>query len=81
MTERSQTTQRMPPMNYLRSLPRAVPEGQCLVHNRVRPAHPLGMNGFRAWLEPPNDTLTSCDCGWASELGQHFKITRSSNNG
>jgi hypothetical protein len=29
-------------MTYLQRLPEAIPEGQFLVHNSVRPTHPLG---------------------------------------
>jgi hypothetical protein len=28
----------------------AIPPGQVIVHNRVRPARRLGTRGFRAWL-------------------------------
>jgi hypothetical protein len=60
-------------MEYLTRLPAAVPPGRVLVHNTVRPARRLGTRGFRAWLEPPNESLTVCDCCWAPELGVHFR--------
>ena len=34
-------------MTYLQRLPEAIPEGQFLVHNSVRPTHPLGSHGCR----------------------------------
>jgi hypothetical protein len=37
-------------ITYLKNLPAAIPEGQVLVHNQVRPAKQLGTRGFRAWL-------------------------------
>ena len=33
------------------------PPGEVLVHNHIRPAPRLGLNGFRAWTEPLNDKL------------------------
>jgi hypothetical protein len=39
-------------MTYLQRLPEAIPEGQFLVHNSVRPTHLLGSHGFRAWVDP-----------------------------
>lgn len=60
---------------YLSRLPRAVPRGRVLVHNQVRPTRHLGMRGFRAWLQEPNpDKLVACDCGWAAELGPHYRV-------
>jgi hypothetical protein len=61
------------PEEYLHRLPSMVPAGRVLVHNNVRPTRHLGMRGFRAWLTTPHPALTSCDCGWASELGEHFR--------
>ena len=29
--------------------------------------------GFRAWLAEPNERLVVCDCGWAPELGEHYR--------
>jgi hypothetical protein len=61
--------------NYLTQLPAAVPKGKVLVHNTVRPTRRLGSRGFRAWLEPPHwPRLELCDCGWAGELGQHYRV-------
>jgi len=63
------------PMQYLSSLPEAVPLGSVLVHNSVRPQPVLGSSGFRAWMEPPDAPhLVVCGCGWASELGPHYRV-------
>jgi hypothetical protein len=60
---------------YLDRLPRALPAGRVLVHNHVRPARRLGVRGFRAWLSPPDATrLQRCACGWAPELGAHYRM-------
>jgi hypothetical protein len=60
---------------YLDTLPESVPDDRWLVHNHVRPAHPLGMNGFRAWLDELGpERREPCDCRWASELGRHFRV-------
>jgi hypothetical protein len=32
--------------------------------------------GFRAWLQAPDIGIESCTCGWARELGPHFRIRR-----
>ena len=62
---------------YLQHLPEAIPAGQVLVHNAVSPvAYRLGTRGSRYWLQPPSDRLEVCDCGWASELGQHYRQQR-----
>ena len=60
---------------YLDTLPDAIPPGRVLVHNTVRPAPRLGFRGFRAWLTPPDAArLDVCDCDWARELGQHYRV-------
>lgn len=65
----------LPP--YLTALPDRVPVGRVLVHNHVRPTRRLGSRGFRAWLSPPDpDRLSVCDCGWAAELGTHYRVKR-----
>jgi hypothetical protein len=62
-------------MEYLRTVPDAVPAGRVVVHNRVRPAAVLGERGFRAWLQAPDaDKLEECDCGWAPRLGTHYRV-------
>jgi hypothetical protein len=60
-------------MEYPRSLPAAVPDGRVLVHNSVRPSR-QGQRGSRYWLQPPADNLEICGCGWASELGDHYRV-------
>jgi hypothetical protein len=47
-------------MTFLQRLPEAIPEGQFLVHNSVRPTHPLGSHGFRAWLQVQDEHLEPC---------------------
>jgi hypothetical protein len=61
---------------YLRMLPAHVPADQALVHNHVRPTRRLGSRGFRAWLCAPSEWLEVCRCGWAPELGPHFRVRR-----
>ena len=54
-----------------------VPIGQVVVHNHIKPARIIGARGFRAWLESRKaKNITVCDCGWAPELGQHFRVRR-----
>ena len=59
---------------YLSKLPDVVPDGVVLVHNHVRPTRRLGSRGFRAWLSAPDPRLEVCGCGWARELGRHFRV-------
>jgi hypothetical protein len=62
---------------YLSQLPTAIPRGKVLVHNQGQPTRRLGSRGFRAWLSGPDrKTLEVCDCGWAPELGRHFRVAR-----
>ena len=67
-------------IEYLDKLPATIPPGKALVHNNVRPTRQLGLRGFRAWLVDPDDDRQSrrvvCDCGWAPELGKHYRIPR-----
>ena len=51
------------------------PRRQVLVHNSARPTRFIGYRGFRAWLEPASKYLTVCPCDWASELGQHYRVS------
>jgi hypothetical protein len=57
----------------LRRVPRTIPEGLIVAHNHIRPAKPIGLNGFRAWLTEPSDKYERCDCGWANGL-EHFRV-------
>src|SRR5262245_41128542 len=65
---------------YIVRLPFKVPKGRKLVHNRVRPHgfaedFPLGLDGFRAWLQRGNDPeLEICECGWAPGMGTHYRV-------
>jgi len=62
---------------YLTVLPRSIPEGKWLVHNTVRPTRRLGSRGFRAWLdEAGTDQREQRPCGWAPELGLHYRVSR-----
>jgi hypothetical protein len=62
---------------YLEALPSAIPTGRVLVHNFVRPTRRLGSRGFRAWLDSADRAdLVRCECGWAPELGEHFRVGR-----
>jgi len=58
--------------------PGVLPAGWVLVHNHVRPQPALGMNGFRAWIEPWDESrLVACDCGWgATSMLAHYRVIR-----
>jgi Recombinase len=61
--------------DYLNRLPATIPAGRVLVHNHVRPTRQLGSRGFRVWLQAPDPArLDACPCGWAAELGQHYRV-------
>ena len=60
--------------HYLSKLPDVVPDGVVLVHNLVRPTRRLGSRGFQAWLSAPDPRLEVCGCGWARELGRHYRV-------
>src|SRR5262249_13081070 len=72
-------------VRYLRSLRKDLikPEN-IIVHNRVRPGADLknaglGENASRAWQEARNRRpieLERCDCGWAPQLGTHYRVKR-----
>jgi hypothetical protein len=51
-------------ITYVAQLPAVIPDDQVLVHNS-------------AWLEPApaSKYLAVCPCGWASELGQHYRVS------
>jgi hypothetical protein len=62
-------------MEYLQRLPDFVPADKVLVHNQVRATSRLGLRGFRVWLSSSDPAkLEICACGWAPELGQHFRV-------
>jgi len=57
--------------------PGQIPDGMILVHNTVKPCRRLGWRGFRAWLMAPDaERLQVCECGWAAELGVHYRVRR-----
>jgi hypothetical protein len=66
-------------MEYItKRLPSAIPGGKVLVHNQVYPvARRPGTRGSRCWLQEPSDRLEPCDCGWAPELGGHYRVAGS----
>jgi hypothetical protein len=62
---------------YLRRIPASaadVPAGLVVVHNSVRPTRRLGSRGFRAYLVEPHGRLEVCGCGWAPEVGVHYRV-------
>ena len=67
-------------MRYIgNGVPRKVPEGRVLVHNRVShgPRTPVGVRGFRAWTQPvdaDDPPVVECDCGWAAGAGVHYRV-------
>ena len=67
-------------IRYLGRVPKEVPVDSVLVHNQVRfpgSPYPLGVDGFRAWLQRDSrDRLEPCDCGFASQLGTHYRVRR-----
>ena len=61
---------------YRERLPAAIPAGHFLVHNSVRPARRGGWRGSRYWLQDHAFGFERCPCGWTSELGAHYRVTR-----
>jgi len=71
----------MPPndIDYLEEMPTVIPAGKFLIHNNVVPAKRIGSRGFRIWYVSPDSTkYVVCDCGWAPELGDHYRINTES---
>ena len=59
--------------------PEDVPFEFGIVHNQVSPTRAVGARGFRIWAQRLDDTdapVEPCPCGWASELGRHFRVAR-----
>jgi hypothetical protein len=56
------------------TLPRSIPAGRVLVHNRVRRTvdMPSGVNGFRAWTQKFQRHLVPCKCGWSGL--PHYRV-------
>lgn len=64
-------------VEYLQKIPAATPPARVVVHNHVQPpTRRLGLRGFRAWFAPLSDRLEVCDCGWAPEIGEHYRVVR-----
>ena len=64
-------------MEWLPSLPKTPPiDGRVLVHNEVYPVtRRQGWLGSRYWLEAADAVrLEACACGWAAELGTHYRV-------
>ena len=62
-------------LDYLDEMPTEIPIGKILVHNNVVPARRIGTRGFRVWFaSPDSNKYVVCDCDWAPELGQHYRI-------
>jgi hypothetical protein len=57
------------------------PPGWIIVHNHVRPRGfpkvKIGRDGFRAWFAWPDASYVRCRCGWAPQLGTHYRVRRS----
>jgi hypothetical protein len=80
---------------YVARLPKKIPQGWVLRHNPVVPILPLGVNGFRAWLEPDNghsicrcawcrnhEPSNTCQCEWCKEHVLHrYDVDRRSASG
>ena len=70
-------------LDYLDTLPKAIPPGKVLVHNvlAMTPRQRLGVRGFRAWWQSADEAgpaqIEVCHCPWLPELGTHFKTKRS----
>ena len=51
----------------------AIPAGSIVVDDRVPSTD--GRAPFQTWLASAGDPLcTPCECGWAPQLGQHFRL-------
>jgi hypothetical protein len=66
---------RVSKLEYLNRLPKTIPAGRWLVHNQVRPSRIGGTRGSRMWLATDPELLAPCNCGWAPELGQHYRVS------
>jgi hypothetical protein len=61
------------PNRTLDRLPKVVPAGRFLYHNHIQPTRRLGSRGFRAYLADDVAGMEVCPCGWASDLGPHYR--------
>jgi hypothetical protein len=64
-------------LQYVSRIPRTVPPGKILVHNRATPHRSLGFHGFRAWLANPGARYEVCRCDWAPRIAKHYRVRRS----
>ena len=64
-------------LDYIFTLPKAVPNGMVLVHNQVTrnitPSRRPGFEGFRVWLTGDPSRLKVCHCGWMPALGSTMR--------
>jgi len=76
MEETEQNFKEGASLDYLKTVPRPgdIPSGLIVVHNHVRSTRRLGSRGFRAWVAMPAVRYVPCDCGWAPELGGHYRV-------
>jgi hypothetical protein len=63
----------------VQELPREnLPRGFYLVHNHIRPAKPLGRNGFRAWVQDKAKGLVQCKCNFGgvknAKVNKHYRV-------
>jgi hypothetical protein len=64
----------MSSVHYLLQMPKIVPAGKILVHNRGQPTARLGSRAFRAWFDDPGDRYEPCTCGWGATLPGHYQV-------
>jgi hypothetical protein len=72
------------PSDYPASIPKVLPRGTVLVHNHVIPRAKQGADGFRFWLDDDpsqQGRIEPCDCGWAPEHKQHYRVVRNVRDG
>jgi hypothetical protein len=63
---------------YPSTVPERVPDGWRLAHNHVRPrgrGRRQGWRGFRYWIQDTPEALVRCDCEWAPEDGEHYRVS------
>jgi integrase len=57
--------------------PDAIPSDVVVVvHDYPRLTRRLGSRGVHFWLQPGDFTIEVCDCGWAPDLGRHFRVAK-----
>lgn len=67
---------------YLSRIPKPedVPFEFGIVHSRILPPPGrVGVAAFRIWAQRPDSDdppLEVCPCGWAPELGRHYRVAR-----